>query len=172
MIDLTEERAEIRIAPGAGDDDVAAVDFHGLAQPAAGFLELPELAGVAGEVVGDHTEGREPADGGQQGIPGFGGPAEFVEGEGAVDPAGGAGVVGFLEAGGDVERLGPAPFAGVELPFDGERLGVGAEGGAEAGDFLPGIARQAQLKPADRGVEVVGVWGLDVRHCGAGWVLR
>jgi hypothetical protein len=164
--DLGPKRFEVVIGEGHLDDGVFLAAGDGAFEPEAGLVQLLQLAGVAGEVVGDDGFGGKFLGGGQEGIPGLG-QAAFVhtaEGVGAMQIAGGiVGLDGDLGAG-DLEGIAPALRVGVNGPADIKDVRVLLVVRGDLVEFGLGVRDAAQSEPADGGIKEMGVGRFKFLH--------
>ncbi|MFM1944902.1 MAG: hypothetical protein RI897_3884 [Verrucomicrobiota bacterium] len=145
----------------------------GFGEPLDGQGFASELAGVAGEVVGDGSDEGELLAGGEEGVPGVLRTFHFVQAKGLIDPAGGIFGVELQQGDGEFERVFPVCEVGADVPAHLEGGGVGAEVVGEGVEFGGGFLGVAEFQPALGGQNGEAVLGFELGH-GAngclGWV--
>ena len=164
VADFVPERLEIVVVKGQTAEIGAAAQGDGAFEPAAGVVEIAELAGITGQVVRDHAGLGETHRDRQQHRPGLGGAFEFVEGVGLVHPAGRILGRGDHQLRGHRQGLFPLVIRGADAPLRFEDLGVRTGLGREAGQLDPRFAAVAEFQPAVHGVHVVDVRRPEVLH--------
>jgi len=166
LLDFCPERLEVGVGQCGSLDFFGAGQSDGPFQPTPGLIESPELAGVASQIIADDILVREPFDGRQEDSIGLGSALEFMESVGQVDAA--EGDLRELTAQGLSGFRGERPFfgAGVELIAHAHDLGVCAQGPGDTRQFVPGLGRIGQPKPAFGGGEMMAVWRRQRFHGG------
>ena len=133
------------VAVEAGEIAVAFVECEAAEEGFAGGVDLAEDAGIAGKIVVVDGFLAQGWRGGEEGLDGFAGAAQFMETIGGVDPA--AFLLGsdFGQLAGEGE--GVAPFALVDEDEDPhlEDIGPMLGGVGEAVEFPPGFAPEAEF---------------------------
>ena len=155
--DFGPERLQIEIFEGLGFDLVRFTDGDRLVEPVPGFPGIADLAGVAGQVIGDQGFLGELFGGRQQFDPGLGGALHFVESERAVNPA--DRLVGHDGDDPLGDRVGELPVLGhrVDFPAHQQRQGMKPRLQADLFQLLVRFHVIAQLQPALGGSEIVAV---------------
>ncbi len=136
----------------------------GFGEPLDGEGFTTQLAGVAGEVVGDGSDEGELLAGREEGIPGVLRTFHFVQAEGLIDPAGGIFGVELQQGDGEFERVFPVLQVSTDVPAHLEGGGVGAEVVWEGVEFGAGFLGVAEFQPALGGLEGEAMVGFELGH--------
>ena len=136
-----------------------ATEFDGFFQVLLGFIQFAQLAGVAGEVVGDEPLFGEELGGGQQVGVGLLGAFEFMQGKAAFDP--GVRKVGafFPKTFGQGQYFGPPFLAFQDFATDHQHHRMFLGGGGNLVEFGEGGIKIAQAIPTfgGFGVHAIGL---------------
>ncbi len=166
LFNFFPEGAEVGLDEGHLFDGFVFAQDQGALEPDAGGVELAQLTGVTGQVVGNDGLFGELVESGQKRLPGVFNAAvgNTAKGIRLVDVARVAMRGRLNQRASYFESFRPVFLFGADGPADFQDVRVGFIRRADRGQFGFGFGRISQPHPTESGIQVMSIWRFQESH--------